>query len=742
MAESTFQRAFAGGELAPSLAARADQAKYQTGLRTCRNFLVMRHGGVANRPGFRFVGETKLNDTSTFLLRYVSETVNESILIEAGGAYLRFWKNGARIELSGVAAWSNATTYQIGDIVVSAAINYYCIASHINQVPPNASFWYPMPAAILELPQPFDNTGFNWVQTGNVITLTAINGNVKPWELIHVSEAHWIIRPVTTAPQIGPPTGVVGVAGAAGTLSYQYVVTSAAQETFEESTQSGIEQVNTMAEPTPEAPVVLTWTPPASGAVAEYYVYLDPYGNGTFGFIGTATGGTTFNDTGISPDFAVTPPEARVLFNSTDDYPRVASNYQQRRLFANTNNAPDAVYGSRIGFPSNFSVSAPLQDDDAITFKIAGHQHNPVRHMIGLKTLIVLTDAGEWSVGQPLQALTPGNLPADQETYVGVSPVRPVVVGNSILYVQARGSIIRDLRFDQEVEGLAGRDLTIFAAHLFDGRLVDRLDYQQTPHSIVWAVRSDGQLLGLTYLREQEIWGWHRHDTGAAGFFEDVCVVPEANEDVVYVLVRRTIGGVFKRYIERLERREIFDYTTDAFFVDSGLTYSGPAVTTISGLGHLEGEVVAVVCNGAVAFDGDGSAANVEDFRVTGGTIAAVLPASTVIHAGLPIQYAEIELLDLDVSGSAVRDKKKRVGNVSLLLDASARMFDVGPDVDRLYRVKLQPHELGLEGVPFTGQESINIESDWNDSGRLLIRHTQPLPLSILGVMPTVELGG
>src|SRR6185369_118971 len=119
----------------------------------------------------------------------------------------------------------------------------------------------------------------------------------------------------------------------------------------------------------------------------------------------------------------------------------------------------------------------------------------------------------------------------------------PVVVGNAIVYVQTPGTIVRDLAFNQQVEGFAGRDLSLYSAHRFDGHEIERLAYQPTPHSIVWAVRSDGTLLGLTYLADQDVWGWHRHDTAAAGRFEDVVMVPEPGEDVVYVLVRRTIGG-------------------------------------------------------------------------------------------------------------------------------------------------------------------------------------------------------
>ena len=742
MSESAFQRAFAGGELAPGLGARADQVKYVTGLRTCRNFLVLRHGGVANRPGLRFIGESKTSATDTFILRYVSETVGESLLIEAGANYLRFYKNGALVRLTGVTAWNAGTNYVIGDIARQASVNYYCTVAHINQVPPNAAFWYAMPSDILELPTPFGSGRFDWHQSANVLTLTSPIH--QPHELTHLALTRWTLIPVSTVPSIGPPTGLVITPGPAGTESYSYRVTAAAVDSFEQSTPGSIVQVNTVGPGTPAAPHVLNWVAPVGGpAAVEYYVYKDPFQNGVFGFLGTALGQTTFRDVGQPPDFLVTPPLPRVLFASAGNFPRSSATYQQRRFFANTDNNPDAIFGSRVGYPHNFTISSPLQDDDAITFRIAGSQHNPVRHLVGLRTLIVLTDAGEWSVGEVKVPLTPSTIPADQETFVGVSSTRPVVVGNSILYVQARGSIMRDLRFDQAVEGLAGRDLTLFATHLFDGFLIDRLDYQQTPHSIVWSVRSDGLLLGLTYLREEEIWGWHRHQTGAAGKFEDVCVVPEAGFDAAYVLVRRTIGGVFKRYIERLEPREIFDWAADSFFVDSGLTYSGAPATAVSGLGHLAGELVSVLADGVVVFNGDPTAPIAESFRVSsGGTIAPLAVAASTIHAGLPIQYAEVEALDLDVQGSNVRDQKKRVGSLSLLLEASARTFLAGPDSGHLRQVKLKPFETNQAGLAFTGQEELNLTPEYNQHGRVFIRHVDPLPLTILGWLPHVELGG
>ena len=124
-----------------------------------------------------------------------------------------------------------------------------------------------------------------------------------------------------------------------------------------------------------------------------------------------------------------------------------------------------------------------------------------------------------------------------------------------MLFVQARGSIVRDFAFDFLVNGYRGSDLTIFSSHLVEGYTIADWAYAQTPNSIVWMARSDGTLLGLTYIKEQQILGWHRHDF--AGAVENVCVVPEGNEDVLYLVINRTIDGDTVRYIERMNTRTI-----------------------------------------------------------------------------------------------------------------------------------------------------------------------------------------
>lgn len=727
---SIIQRAFAAGELSPSLVMRADLAKYQTGLRTCRNFIVQRFGGVANRPGFRFIGPCADDGANKMLLPYVSEEPGESVLIEAGVGYLRFWLNGAAVELAGVTAWNGATDYVIGDIVEAGGVNYYAVAPSTNEQPPNGAYWYAMPGSLLEIPTPFASFPlFQWHQSGRVITMTHVD--VPPHELIYVGITQWVFRRIDTSMQVAAPENLVLTAGGGGSRTMGYVVTAVHPETFEESEASAQVVDAACADPTEQAPNVVKWDAVTTAGVTspEYYVYCDPYGNGTYGYIGTATGVAEFRDPGILPDFSRTPPQKQDPFADPLDYPGTSATFQQRRFFARTKRVPDGVWASRIGLASNFAISSPLQDNDALTFRVAGNDNHPVHWLIDLRQLLLGTGGGFWSVGDPStrSALTPSNIPATQETFAGISPyVPPCVVGNTVLYVQSRQRIVRALRFEEQVLGLAGEDLTIFAGHLFDEYQLRSLAFQETPNSIVWLVRNDGTLVALTYLPEQDVAGWHRHDTD--GFFEFLCVVPEAGEDALYAIVRRTIGGVTKRYIERLESRVVANWSEDVFFVDSGLSYSGPPIAVVGGLSHLEGKTVAAV--------GDGR--YLGTFEVSGGVVNLGQTAS-VIHIGLPYT-ADIETLDLDVNGTDIRDKRKIVQSVTMLIDESSRAFKVGPSEPHLVSYQIDPKD--GSAVRFSGPVELGIRAAWNTTGRILVRQDVPLPLTILGLVPRVGVGG
>jgi len=798
------QRSFAGGELAPSLGARSDVVKYQTGLKTCRNFFVQRHGGVANRAGTRFVAEQASSAARGRLIKFVFNAEQTYVLLFENQR-MRVVRDGAVLTCGTLAAYNGATAYVPGDKVLQGGTNYYCIANTTGNAPPNATYWYAMPAdGTYEIPTPYltaDLDTITYDQSGDIVTLH--HQSYAPRELARTGHTTWVLSSITFAPSISAPTGVAN-SGAAGSNTY-WAVTAVKSETLEESVRSN--ETGSSATPSSGSPVTVSWS--AVSGAAEYNVYKAL--NGVYGYIGTAVG-TSFSDNGIAPNTAETPPATRNPFSGAGNYPATGTYYQQRKVYGATANEPEKVETSRSGMFHNFTRSSPIQSDDAVSWSMAGRQVNEIRHMVEVGQLVMLTAGAEWVIqGNASGVLAPGEVNPTPIAYNGASTVMPAIVDNNLIYVQARGTKVRDLRYEVQSTGYAGRDLTVYAAHMFDGYAITRLDYAQVPHSIVWAIRDDGTLLGMTYLREHEIWGWHRHDTGASGVFEDVCVIPEGDEDAVYVLVRRTIDGATVRYLERFDSRvsRWTDFDVEAFFVDAGLTYNGrnetattmtvtggtdwtivesltltasasfftagdvgnaivlryddedltvtltitgytsgtivtvqasrtvpagvravavttwsKAVDSLAGLDHLEGETVAILADGSVE----------TPQTVTAGAITLPRPYS-VVHVGLPIE-ADAETLALDVlNAETLQDKRKLVRSVTLQVESS-RGITAGID-----STALQDANYGDPMELFTGAVEVPLNSTWNDNGRVFVRQSDPLPLTILAAIPDVSVG-
>ena len=260
-------------------------------------------------------------------------------------------------------------------------------------------------------------------------------------------------------------------------------------------------------------------------------------------------------------------------FAAPGDKPGTVTYIQQRLALANTENDPQLVVMSKTAELSNFNRSNPIQDNDSIQFSIAGRQRDEVNNMLDLGKLVILTSGGEWSAeGDAAGILRPLDINLRQHSYNGSNRLAPVIVDGSALYVQARGSVIRDLGFSYQVDGYQGNDLTIFASHLFDNYSIVDWCYQQIPDSIVWAVRSDGVLLGLTLVREQQLLAWHRHTFD--GKVKSITSVPGDGEDHVYLSIERIIDGRPVRHIERLSSRKVVDQK-DCVFMDSAISFDG-----------------------------------------------------------------------------------------------------------------------------------------------------------------------
>jgi hypothetical protein len=235
---SVIQRSFAGGEISPQLNGRADQAKYATGLKTCRNAVVQKHGSVVNRAGFEYIATVKDSTKAVSLMPFVFND-DETYLIEVGDGYLRFYQDGEQLAVSSVVAWSNATAYVAGDIASLAGVNYYCILAHTNHTPANATYWYPLTGSIFEVPTPYaeaDLFDLQYVQSADVVTI--VHPNYAPRELARTGQTAWTLSEIAFTPTIDAPTGVGGT-GSGGAISLRYSVTAIQNDTGSESYATG-----------------------------------------------------------------------------------------------------------------------------------------------------------------------------------------------------------------------------------------------------------------------------------------------------------------------------------------------------------------------------------------------------------------------------------------------------------------------------------------------------------------------
>lgn len=604
---ASIQRSFTGGEIAPALYARADQVKYATGARTIRNNIVMRHGGTQNRPGTQFIGEVKDSDFNVRLIPFVFNN-DQTYICEFGRLYIRFIQNGSYIKeagqaITGITQANPATVsltghgYSNGDEIVLSGIvgmtelngrnvkvtnvflNQFDITfldgTNVDSTGFGAYVSGGTAAKIYELAAPyFENQlkDIRFTQSADVMYLTHPGHFVRTLNRLTATTFSLVIE--SLAPAISAPTGIVNISGPAGADTHQYVVTAVAEDSFEESLPSTASPVFNYGPPTASTPIVIQWTA-TSGAV-EYNVYKNV--NGVYGLVGVAgqAGTPQFEDIGVAPDTGSTPPQTgnQGFAAPNNTTPKAVAFYQQRLVFGGSTSEPEKISMSQINRFTNFLVHRPSLDDDAVFFTAAGQKVNEINHLLDLRKLIIFTQGNELTVeGDDAGIVTPTSINVRQQTYNGSNFLRPIIVDGSALYVQARGTIIRDIGYNVEADGYRGNDLTIFSAHLFDDYTLADWDYQQVPHSIVWAARSDGTLLGVTYVKNQQILAWHRHDF-QGGVVENVASVPEGTTDAVYLVIKRTIDGREVRYVERFSDRNIIDLI-DNKFMDSHLTYDG-----------------------------------------------------------------------------------------------------------------------------------------------------------------------
>lgn len=687
MGVALLNHTFNGGELSKLLTARLDQQKYQSGCFKLYNMVSMAQGPATRRPGTRYNGvvkETTLSKAVRLIPFVFSAT--EARVLEFGEYYIRVWKDDALVT-SGGSPYVITTPYTAAEV------------------------------AKLRVAQSAD------------VVYIASSGH-HPAKLSRYADDNWVLSDINFIPTVAKPTGLTATkTGTLNTLTFKYVVTAIDPVSGQESLPSDEVTIKSEAlNNTDGKTITLTWD--AAAGITEHRVYKQS--SGVYGYIGTATSVNTFTDNNIGADTEDTPPSAEDPFVGAGNYPSIAFFWQQRLGWAASDNKPFTIWMSPSAQLESLAASTPPADDDAITATLATKQANRIQWVEADRALALGTTGNEWTMGAADNSvLTPDTTSFNWQGSKGSEFIQALQAGDTLLFVQRGGDVIREFSYSYVNDKYDSPDVSIISSHLLYNKQIKSWAYQLSPFSVVWAVLSDGSMVGVTYVREHQVVAWHWHETD--GVIEDICCVPGQGYDKVWMIVRRTVNGVTYRYVERMMDFFVrYTSPTGAWFVDSGVRYQGAATTTLTAIApHLVGKTVRIWADGAeqkpktVAADGTVTLDSAASDVVVGlNFVSDLIPARPEVSA----------------SDGTTMTRVYKVSRATIRLYRSMGV-QAGRDLASLEDVIVHDASDPLDPALFTGDESVPIDTGWTDEWEFLIRAEGPVPMTVLAVVYDAEIG-
>ncbi len=856
---------FNAGELSPRMEGRVDVGKVANGCKIFENFIPLVQGPAMRRPGTRFVDEVKDSSVKTWLIRF-EFNVQQGYVIEFGHLYMRFYTQHGQVLATGAPAYSGGTVYAVDEYVTYAGLTYRCIQGGGSGHQPDISPAWWVAQSIYEISTPWTSSDltatdgtFNlrFVESNDVIYIC--HESYAPRKLSRLGSISWQL---STMAQTGGPfktinttattvyasattgTGITVTASSSiftaamvGSLFYlqqKSVVDIKQWEAGKAILLNDLRRSDGKNYKALNAATTGGGKPiHSSGAVYDgdtgvQWQYQDP-GYGYVRITGY-TSGTIVTADVISqlPDNCVTIGNATTkwafgAWSDVEGWPSQVTFFKERLTFGRGQNVWQSVAGDYENFNSK-DDGGVVTADMAISIMVQSDQVNNIRWMVPYDSLLIGTAGGEFAV-QPLtqnQVYGPDNVTAPQVSAYGSKPIVPVRVGDEVIFVQRSGIKVRDIIYDFLSNKFQSNNKTVLSDHITLGGLV-QMAFQQEPYSIIWAPRADGQLIGFTFNKEQEVAGWHRHRLGGSGVVECVCTLPApaGDRDDLWMIVKRTINGTTRRYVEYLEvEHQTNDDPQDAFYVDSGITLNNTkattltpgagatvvhttgvtftagsaifsagdvgkeihyrystvnsdgyslawhtakamitaytdtthvdctintafpslsaiasagwrmTVTSISGLSHLEGSTVQVLADGATH----------PDCTVTGGSITLAAAASKA-QVGLKAP-AKLQTMRLNAGAQdgTSQGKTARINKaVVRFLESLGLKF--GSDFDTMDDIDFRTALMSMDNPPdlFTGDIVLDWPGDYNTTPWLCFTQDEPLPCTIVSVMPTVS---
>lgn len=776
---------FTGGEVSPTLTARYDLARYGTSVQCMENFIPGLHGDVSRRPGTRFIAD--LGKYSVLISFSFNVEADQNFCLILSDKLLRV-SDGTRLLSASVetpyaaADLLQISWAQVGDVVYLAHPSYPLHKILRTDAPADTEerYAWSIEKVILNesIPAPgapsvtFNGEGGSYTLRYKVVAVDAdgreslaspagaasngkhpsdwVQGNSATisWKGVEGATEYNIYREEAgyfgfigvhqAGDAMAPPSeeqqqALQNLLNAAETKEGQRDQAKVEYDRLKTSydAQCYITNDGSTSESTSQA--CRNLKAQREAALASYNALASEASNlrGQYNTLYNSLYPTfSFIDNNYEADTADTPKEDWDPF-ADGNYPATVSFHQQRMVLGGGKKSPQTFYMSRTGDFENFRKSRPVQDDDPVEYMVASGSIDAIQWLASFGELLIGTSGAEYKASGESGVITPKNASITAQSYWGSSGgLAPLIIGNSVMHVQRHGARVRDLFYSLEKDGYAGNDLSIMAPHLFDGYSLKQWAYQQTPGSNIWCVREDGVLLCLTYLKEHEIYGWSRQLT--AGEVVSVMSMSGTNEDVIMLVVRRTIGGQEHYFLERMA--ETFGPNTpieDAYYVDCGITASRAEPSEIvDGLDHLEGCELAVLADGSP----------VEGLFVHEGRIEIPYPAK-VVHAGLPFASALSPLpVETDAQTGSTLGKRRAYGK------CVARFFRsvggrYGAERDTLYDFPFLPERYGEPCEPFSGDMEFTPGGGQEAETSVWLVQDRPMPMHIVALMCDVDFG-
>jgi hypothetical protein len=775
---------FNAGEFSPYLEARTNLEKYRNSCKTLENFVITPYGPANRRAGTEYLGSAKTSATRCRLIGLDISDTNH-IVMELGVGYIRFWKNGALITNSGTPVeavqvdYLNALTgltpvhpYQEADLraVQVVQINNLVYLSHPSYPPQRLRRLSDTSWQIGEVPFGDPSIKNNWAPmldqnvttttltpsatTGTAITLSASTGTFLAghvgsyFELAHPNPVTFISQDITSA---NATSGRITVLGK---WSLQTFGTWNAQVDLQASTDGGTTfktirtyksngdyNATSSGEETVETQFQLKVSGFVSGSSAPRVMLtpLDPTLRGLVRITGF-TSATSVTARVLNPlgGTGATSQWREGAFSAVQGYPAAVALHDSRIIYAGTGSNPSSLWGSYSNDFQNFRQGA--YDADSWFFTLASTTGGQIQWLVSKSALLIGTTLDEWSMqaSDQTRPITPTNVNVRQQSHYGSSPLGAQIINDTVLYIQRMNRKIRELIYTWSSESWVSNDITALAEHTTRTGIVENA-YQRVPDAILWFVRGDGQLVSMTYEREQQVVGFARHITD--GVVESVATINGTNaEDEVWLLVRRTINNQTVRYVERLKLglRDALDTADKSnwWYVDSGVlrTFGSPTAT-ITGLSHLEGKAVSVWADNAVG------SLIVSQPTVVGGQITLQIPASRVL-VGLPFTSTLVpQRVDTNLQDGTSQGRRMRIPRINLKVYQSTG-GELSTDGVNWFPLVSRVLTDNMDASPpvLNGYERAYASSNWADGVDLYVRQTQPVPFTVAALVVNFEV--